>query len=60
MGQISGLAKCSDRAWNNFLLLLTGQNKLPGSKTVGGPPPNAISRFDSMGDILPTSNNHVC
>ena len=51
MGQISGLAKCSGRAWDNLSLILTGQYKLPGSKTVGGPPPNAISHFNSMGDM---------
>jgi hypothetical protein len=51
MGQISGLAKCSGRAWDNLCLILTGQYKLPGSKTVGGPPPNAISHFNSMGDM---------
>jgi hypothetical protein len=51
MGQVSGLAKLSGRAWDNLYLILSGQYKVPGAKTVGGPPPNAISHFNNMGDM---------
>jgi hypothetical protein len=49
MGQLATLAKLQGEAWANLLEILNGKYKVAGSKTVGGPPPNAISHFNMMG-----------
>jgi hypothetical protein len=51
MGQLATLAKLTGEAWANLLEILNGKYKVPGSKTFGGPPPNAISHFNMMGHV---------
>ena len=57
MGQLATLAKLQGETWANLLEILNGKYKVPGSKTFGGPPPNAISHFNMMGAC---SSPRVC